>query len=233
MKTLLFIGAHPDDETLCTGLFLKAKKLGFETAIIACSEGKNGKPNQEEQDDMIKKRNEEFETYCDMAGVGFRKILATEGILLSKNEKTIIELVSVMRKLRPDVVITHMNNDYHEEHQVVHEMVKSALEISCRSSFTDLGPKLIDTLLLEVDGLELINNPDIYLDISEVFDEKIKIISAAYQERLGGLIEMDVHKAKMRGSRKKILAAECYSLVPVTSTSYSSGALKTLSDLIA
>lgn len=236
MKSLLFIGAHPDDETLCTGLFLKAKKLGFATSILICSEGKNGAPNKAEASletqDILDNRHVEFETYCDLVRADYRQILNNPTTLLNESEELILEILKVLRTLRPQIVVTHMNNDYHEEHQVVHNTVKKALEIASRSAFTELGPKLTDTLLFEVDGLEMINNPDIYVDISSILEEKTRIIKTAYEERLGNLITMDTHRAKLRGARKKLEAAECYSLVPVRSTSYSANALKVLAELI-
>ncbi len=236
MKSLLFIGAHPDDETLATGLFLKAKQKGFETHILICSEGKNGKPNTAEvvsdQQHMITERNLEFETYCNAIGVMSARILRNPNTQLVENENLVLEILTTLRKLRPSVVVTHMNNDYHDEHQVVHNSVKKAFEIACRSSFSELGPKLTDSVLLEADGLELINNPDFYVDISDVLAEKTRIINLAYRERLGTLIDMDIHKAQLRGARKKLTAAECYSIIPVRSTSYTSHALTILSELI-
>ncbi len=236
MKSLLFIGAHPDDETLCAGLFLKAEKRGFRTDILICSPGKNGKPNTKETTastkSILENRNTEFETYCKAIAADSYTILENTNTLLQKSETLTLEILTTLRSLRPSIIITHMNNDYHEEHQIVHESVKSAFEIACRSSFLELGPKVTDSILLEVDGLEMINNPDFYVDITDVFDEKTRIIKLAYDERLGSLITMDEHKAKLRGARKKMEVAECYSFVSVRSTSYSAESLRILAELI-
>jgi LmbE family N-acetylglucosaminyl deacetylase len=236
MKKLLFIGAHPDDETLCTGTFLKAGTIGFETHILICSEGKNGKPNNHERtlakENIIENRSEELEKYAKNINATSYHILNTPNQLLTE-DILILDILKQLRDIRPDIVITHMDNDYHYDHQVVHDAVKNAFEIAHRSSFLELGPKLTGSILLAIDGLEMINNPDFYIDISSLLETKTTIIKDSYGERLGKLIDMDIAKSTMRGARKGISAAECLSFIKVRSVTYSSNSLKLLSELIA
>lgn len=236
MNKILFIGAHPDDETSCTGLFIKAHKMKIETHILICSEGKNGQPNINEtsmiKDKIIENRKKELEKYAKNIKVTSCHILNNQNEFLNKDELT-LEILKKIRKIQPDIVITHMGGDYHIDHQIIHNIVKNAFEISHRSSFLNFGKKLKGSILLGSDGLELINNPEFYVDISNFLKEKEKIIRNSYNSRLGKLIDVIFYRSKMRGARKGISAAECFNIIRTRSVSYTPKTLNLLSKIIS
>lgn len=214
-KTILFVGAHPDDETLMGGTMIKLIENGWKAYIVSCTNGRNGALNRSEKSNktMLANRKKEFELYAKTIGAEKPAMLNQKEIFLTKDPTAVMALVKMFRKTRPDVVVTHNGGDYHAEHIAAREITLDAFEHATRSGFSELGPKLASSILLEVDGLELLQSANITFDTSDTFAKKQKACTIAYKDRLGDLLEMDKGVSAFRGLRRKYKHAECFSVL--------------------
>jgi len=87
-----------------------------------------------------------------------------------------------------------------------------------RQAYLFLGKPISLPVILEMDGLNLIPFPDLIVDISDVFAQKIEIIKKSYPSQLGeSLINFLEGLNIVRGARIHTKAGEGFSLVKLSS----------------
>ena len=168
---ILVFGAHPDDiELSCAGTIIKHSKEGYKIGLIDLTRGELGTRGN------YKIRDVECENATKLLGVEFRKNMNFKDGFFENNESNKIELIKVIRKYKPDIVITNAPNDRHPDH------VKSS-NLTTESTFLS-GLEKIDTnqkpwrpthLYYYIQFQNII--PDFVVDISSEMDQKIKSIS--------------------------------------------------------
>lgn len=211
--SLLFVSAHPDDDALIAGTMKKFSNSGLPIYEFCCANAGTGKPNTNETsvEEQVKNREKEIEVFCNLIGSNKPYIFKSNEKNFFPKQDIVYALVSYMRKVRPKVIIVLNKDDYHFEHRLTQDIGVLAFEIATRGCEEQLGPKLEGSIILETDGLNILTQPEIFFDISDVFEDKMNAIKAAYQERLGAnLIQFTEGLSKMRGGRVKVKHAECY-----------------------
>lgn len=171
-KFALILVAHADDETLgAGGTILKLVKKGWLVNIIALSDGKitvRGKTQDNSQD---------FNKACKILGVEKKTLLNF------KDQKfdtvAISDLANAVGalKLKPDLIITHHENDLNKDHRITCEVAK----IIGRPK-----TKPISILGCEIPGTSFYNGKifqaNYFVDISRYIDLKIKAFSKYHNE---------------------------------------------------
>ncbi len=214
-KTLLFISAHPDDDSLVAGTMAKLVRLGWKVHEFVCTAGQNGKPNLGENvmSDMVVGRHSETETFAKLIQSEPPYFYKSLGKFLQLDEDIVVELVRYMRSVRPAVTILLNRMDYHFEHRLSHDIALRALEIAFRSSVLELGPKLQHGIIMQTDGLNALANPLVYLDVTDDWSTGQQACMSAYRERLGDLLKLLDGMSTMRGGRIGVARAECFELL--------------------
>lgn len=214
-KSIVFVSAHPDDDSLIAGTIKKIVDDGWTVHEFVCTTGKNGKPNAGEVDEvgMVRERGSETTRFMEMVGGQPPHFFDNATKFLVLTEDVVLDLVRFLRKVRPLVLVLLNHNDYHFEHRISHEIGLRAIEIAMRSSVLEFGPKVTDCVILQTDGLNLLANPTLYVDVSEVWSTAREACATAYAERLGDLLHMldGLHGA--RGGRIGVASAEAYELL--------------------
>lgn len=123
-RTLLAVFAHPDDESFGTGgLIALRSSMGDRVALVTATRGEAGEisdPALADRDNVGQVREAELRAAADVLGVGELTILGyrdsgMEGtddnshpnaFASAPAEEVIARLVGIMRRLRPEVVIT-------------------------------------------------------------------------------------------------------------------------------
>jgi len=159
---ILAIGAHPDDiEIFMFGLLSMCAKRGDDIGLIVATDGAAG--NVLSNDNLKSIRMEE--TIKALRKLGKPEFLGfSDGSLSSEND-AISTLSKKIKFHNPDLIITHAPEDYHPDHRALSYFVTQATGFICPVIFSD-------TLM----GINF--HPEIYIDISSVFDQKREAILA-------------------------------------------------------
>lgn len=127
---VLAIGAHPDDVELhAGGTLLKLASLGYSTAIVDLTVGEAGTHGS------VVKRAEEAGAAAVVLGVAHRESLDLGDSRLTESDTTRAAVVTLLRRFRPRLVLTHYVDQPHPDHVATAEIVKSAAYLAGLSRF--------------------------------------------------------------------------------------------------
>lgn len=161
MKILAF-GAHPDDVELgCAGTFLKYAKEGHEIYLYVLTAG------QEAGDPETRKKEQ-----VKAAGLmGVKELIwgGLEDTRIVADQQTISKIDDVVSKIKPDEVYVNFPKDSHQDHRALAQCVISAT-------------RYIKRVLYYEDYTALDFDPDIYVDIEDVLEEKIEVLKAHHSQ---------------------------------------------------
>lgn len=111
---VLAIAAHRDDvEQTCGGTLLRMAARGLRTAILDLTQGESGTRGTAEE------REREAEEAARILGVGWRQALALPDGAVENTYSNRLEIVRVLRRLRPRVVILPYWQARHPDHAIV------------------------------------------------------------------------------------------------------------------
>ena len=111
---VLAIAAHRDDvEQTCGGTLLRMAARGLHTAILDLTQGESGTRGTAED------RALEAQEAARILGVGWRKALALPDGAIDNSLANRLEIVRVLRRLRPRVVILPYWQARHPDHAIV------------------------------------------------------------------------------------------------------------------
>lgn len=191
---ILALGAHPDDiEYGCGGTFLKFARKGMDIYFIVLTKGEFGgdpETREKEQEEAMKL-------------LGVKKIfwggyidteLPSERIVISKIDE-------VIEEVKPDEVYVNYIEDIHQDHRMLAECTLAATRYVKRVFFYE-------------DYTSINFEPDIFVDIEDVLEEKQKLIQVyssqvdkAYPTKLD-MVESVKAIANFRGFQGKVKYAE-------------------------
>lgn len=178
MKTdILAFGAHPDDVELgCGGTIAKMVSEGKICVIVDLTKGELGTRGTDET------RREEAAASTKILGVSARENLGMKDGFLTNSEEYQMEIVKMIRKYRPEIVLANAIDDRHPDHAKAAKLVSDACFLA--------GLRKIETVLdgknQEVWRPKLIFHyiqwkniePEFVIDISEHLDKKIEACMA-------------------------------------------------------
>lgn len=126
-KHIMVIGAHIGDAQLTCGKTLaRHALLGDMITTVDVSAGERGAPP-----DM---KVEDFKQMNINSAAEFAKMLNGQSIVLNyrdgeipENEEIKFEIGDLIRKEKPDVILTHWSYSMHKDHRIVHRVVKDAM----------------------------------------------------------------------------------------------------------
>ena len=174
---ILAFGAHPDDvELSCGGTIAKEVSLGKKVGIVDLTRGELGTRGTAEI------RDKEAKQAASILGVSMRENLGFRDGFFKNDEANQLEIIKILRKYRPKLVLCNAQTDRHIDHGRAALLIHEASFLS--------GLRKIDTV---VDGtpqkpwrpsqvyhyMQWNNDPcDFVVDISEFIDKKMAAILA-------------------------------------------------------
>jgi len=212
MKKVLVFAAHQDDETIgCGGTISKFSKNGSEVTVVFVTDGSTGfsKGQEHEVKSVVSKRSKESKKACNLLGVNEVIELRLPCQKIENNQENFHSFIKIIRDQKPNLVITHSDNDKHRDHLAVNKLCIEAAwkanedihpELGCRHKIDDLWCFEITDLIC----------PDYYVDITETYEDKI----AAFQcyDSQNGIVENYSNLidglSKVRGFNSGVLRAE-------------------------
>lgn len=155
---VMFIGAHPDDIELgAGGTLLKHIRKGDEVFYVVISKGERGGDPKEREREVL-----EIISYLGIRS--YRLFSFPDTLLNTKFNEIKDELESIIKEYGPDRVYTHSLNDSHQDHRAVAEAVKIAGR-GVPQILSFWAPLLYNNF-----------SPNYFIDISDVFEEKLKVL---------------------------------------------------------
>jgi len=174
---ILAFGAHPDDVELgCGGTVAKEISKGKKVGIIDLTRGELGTRGS------VDLRNQESKLASNILGLVLRQNLNFKDGFFQNNELNQIEIIKVIRKYRPEIVLCNAEDDRHIDHPKAAELVSSACFLS--------GLRKIETIDNGKNQLEWRpknvyhyiqwknSSPDFLVDISGFISIKLEAIKA-------------------------------------------------------
>ena len=174
---ILAIGAHPDDVELgCSGTIAKEIALGKKVGIIDLTRGELGTRGSAEI------RDSEAKKAAGILGVLFRENLNFKDGFFTNDETHQLELIKVIRKYKPKIILCNAIDDRHIDHPKGAELVVDSCflsglkKIETNHEGVDQNPWRPENIYHYIQWKNL--NPDFVVDVSEYFDTKIKSVKA-------------------------------------------------------
>ena len=178
--TVLAIYAHPDDpDVSCGGSLARWSRDGAEVHVVLCTNGDKGTDDPAvEPEELARRRAGECDEAAQRLGLTSRQVLGYRDGELTDDEVLRGELVGLIRKLRPALVLcpdptaVFFGEQYfnHRDHRVVGFAVLDAMAPAAALPlyFPEAGPvHQVETALLS-GTLE----PTVWVDVTATIEEK-------------------------------------------------------------
>ena len=125
MPAVLGVFAHPDDmEIVAAGTLLRLRRAGFAVHCLAVANGSCGS-SVLGAGEIASVRRGEAEEACRLAGFTRHESLVND-IEIFYERKTLARVAAIVRRVAPDVLLTHSPDDYMEDHQNASRLAVSA-----------------------------------------------------------------------------------------------------------
>jgi N-acetylglucosamine malate deacetylase 1 len=123
--TLLCIGAHPDDcELQCSGTAAKFVARGARAVIVSVTDGRSGH-HQMAPEAVAARRKLEAAAGARAIGAESRILGAPDGALEPTLEYR-RRMITLVREVKPDLIMTNRPNDYHPDHRYTSLLVQDS-----------------------------------------------------------------------------------------------------------
>lgn len=185
MNKILIVAAHPDDEVLgCGGTIAKYTKEGSRVYCLFLGRGKasrGGKVIQKEQTLL------EREAQRSAKILGISKIFFENFPDQQYDSVPILKIIQaveeIKNRIKPDIIFTHHFGDLNKDHQVTYEAVMTAFRPLPKETVRNIYSFEIPSST-EWGAPKRKNYfvPNVFVDISETFNKKIKALGAYKSE---------------------------------------------------
>jgi LmbE family N-acetylglucosaminyl deacetylase len=193
---ILAIGAHPDDiEFGCGGALIKYVDRGHQLYLLVMTEGGLGAAKSI-------RRAEQLDAQVVL---GVKDIFwgGYEDTYLQVDKDVISQIENVIAEVKPDFIFCHYPDDTHQDHRHLAQVVISATRYIRNVLFYE-GPTTQNF------------DPQIFIDISDTLDRKIKALEAhrSQIEKTNiedlTIIELARSTANFRGTQGRVKFAEAF-----------------------
>ncbi len=181
---ILGIAAHPDDvELSCAGTMLMAKRAEKKTGILDMTRGELSTRGTPEL------RIKETEAASKVLQLDWRANLNLGDGNISVNRENMLKVVRVIRELRPLIMLTPHTFERHPDHeaasQLAHQASFYAGLAKIETTDDDGKPQEPHRPLLVMHFMQTYTfEPKVIIDISDVFEERMKAMNA-YDSQFG------------------------------------------------
>ena len=189
---ILGIGCHPDDlEVGCGGTLICYARSGHKVSMCSIANGDMGHAVIMPKE-LRALRRKECEAAAEVIGADYYCVDVGDGFVEAGDKEARSQLIEIIRRVKPDVIITHNPDDYMRDHMQTSAVAYDASFVSTlhhiftESGFTTSFPPLfyMDTLA----GIGFI--PTEYVDISDVIEQKLEAL-ACHESQIKWMLDHD------------------------------------------
>ncbi|MBN2470235.1 MAG: PIG-L family deacetylase [Anaerolineae bacterium] len=176
-KHLMVVGGHiSDPENMAGALMLKHRRAGWDVTIVAATPGEKGHPTLPPEE-YVPMRMEDAQASAAFIGANLEVMPYKDGELPVDEESTWL-MADLIRRYRPTVILTHWKGSMHRDHTHTYEIVNRALFKAALPAFKREHPAHAVRALLYPENWEDMEDyvADVYVDVSEVFEDYLKLL---------------------------------------------------------
>jgi LmbE family N-acetylglucosaminyl deacetylase len=176
---ILAVAAHPDDlEILCGGTLARFVAEGHEVTMCHVSRGDRGSFIHT-MDEIAAIRDGEAAAAARVIGAQHVSLGLSDGEVNSSDPKQKDLAIDLIRRTRPDVVITHHPSDYMPDHVEAGKLVEDASFVATLPLYQTAEP--VHTTVAAVYYMDTLAglgfSPTEYVDTSSVIDTKLAALA--------------------------------------------------------
>ncbi len=176
---ILAVGAHPDDiEICCGGTLLKARALGYRTAVVDLTRGEMASRGTAEERDV------EATQAAELLGLTARRNLDMGDGRLMDTQEGREAVAAEIRRFQPRLIVAPYPGDRHPDHDAAGRMVQAA-SFYARMKHRVLRDRATgEPLAAHSPGLVLVypmhelERPTLIVDVSDYQEIKMQSVSA-------------------------------------------------------
>ncbi|KRG14183.1 PIG-L deacetylase family protein [Lederbergia galactosidilytica] len=176
---LAVVGAHCGDAEIQAGAIAhKYAKAGHEVTFVHLTAGEKGNPPHISVEDYRKQKIAESEKVAEVLGVETITLDYKDAELVFDDE-IITRVATLLRRIKPNVVITHWENSIHSDHALCCKIVQAAQLKAGLPGFDLEGLPPHYYGIYHSENWEDMEGyvPDIYVDVSEEFATYLEALS--------------------------------------------------------
>ncbi len=174
---MMVIGAHISDaENMAGAVMLKHKRAGWDVTIVHMTAGDKGHPTLTPEA-YNKMRVADAEASAAFLGANM-VILPYQDAELEVTDEAAWAVADLIRTHRPTVIVTHWRGSFHSDHNNTHDIVGKALFKAGLQAFRREHPAHSPRALFYAENWEDMEgySADVYLDVTDVFDDYLKLL---------------------------------------------------------
>lgn len=202
-RQVLVFAAHPDDEVIgCGATIRRLAHGGAAVTVVVATSGDTGRSRAfQDVADLPRLRRRESTAGQRSLGVRDAVFLDHPTQALTNDRATFQQWVELIRRVRPDLVLSHGPWDKHRDHRTVSELTKEAVWKAWEPSMPELGPahRTAEAWMYEI--TDPIPRPDVIVDITSDLDAKLEALAShvTQSEILGDIAGFLRGLASLRG----------------------------------
>lgn len=175
---VLAVGAHPDDiEIRCGGTLARYAQAGHHVMMAHATNGNKGHLTMP-PDELAKVREQEARASAAIIGAELFWMNFPDAEIFYDKE-TRLAFVDLIRRARPDIILTHWHEAYHPDHMITSQLVCGASYLST-VPYVETGHPIC-AVVPQIYYFEVDYNVDSeateYVDVSEVYETKRRMLA--------------------------------------------------------
>lgn len=184
-KRAMAITAHPDDiEFMMAGTLILLKDAGYEIHYMTLSDGNCGSMILDSET-TAKVRIQESKDAAQILGAQYHLPICKDFEIFYDKE-TLQKLTAIIRNVQPEIILTHSPSDYMEDHMNTCRLTVTAAFVRGIPNYKagNSIPTNVDCTIYHAmphglkDPLRRNVVPGIFVDVSSVYDTKLRALSA-------------------------------------------------------
>ena len=215
MDNILIVISHPDDWANGMGGTILKLKEHYKINVICTTKGEYGIPDLSTEKTAQIREQEERDACAKIgADITFLNLIDSE-VFPDKN--SCLKVLKKMQKLKPVAIFTSWPVDFHTDHVSTSCMTRKAFDYwdNKETQFFYIAHGLSQTSQFI---------PDIYIDISDIFEEKLELVRCHKSQNKNNFLVKNVtaralHYAAMGNPHKMKYAEGFKTLIPYTEKS--------------
>jgi LmbE family N-acetylglucosaminyl deacetylase len=190
-KRVFAIAAHPDDiEFVMSGTMIRLRNKGYELHYLNLANGCCGSSDQNAETTAAIRR-EEAQRAAKRLGAVFHESI-TRDLEIFYDHATLTRVASIIREVKPEIILTHSPQDYMEDHMNTCRLVVTAAFARGMPNYPVCPPRhaVNDDVTVyhaqphgNCDGLRRAIRPDFFVDVTDLMDAKIDLLSQHASQR--------------------------------------------------
>ena len=190
-QTVFAVGAHPDDvEFTMAGTLSLLAEAGFEPHMMNVSRS-NLDSNELGEEEITAIRRAEAERSAEVIGAVYHPPIAGD-LMIHYEDRLLRQILAVVRKIRPTIVLLPSLNDYMEDHTNTARLVVTACFSRAMRHFVSDPPREAtdqDVYLYHAqphmnrDGMRNLVVPTVLVNVSGVMETKLKMLGCHESQR--------------------------------------------------